>query len=130
MAKKRRRKPTPIPQESGLELAFLRIWNHTAPKHLPAPVREYKFDPNRSWRLDFAWPDIKVSVEIQGGQWKKGGGGHQRGGGFRKNCEKINAAQLAGWTVLQYTTDHMEKMPIQVVVEVVEIVTKELGAGK
>jgi hypothetical protein len=113
MAKRKLRKPTPIPQESGLELGFLRLWKGTG---LPEPEREYQFAPDRKWRLDFAWPDLWLAVEIHGGTRKRGR--HNRGGGITADCEKMNAAQLAGWTVLQYTTDHMHEMPIQVVEEV------------
>jgi hypothetical protein len=122
---KRRKKPTPIPNESGLELGFLRTWSLTVPALLPSPVREYVFTGGRrGWRFDFAWPGLLLAVELHGAQWKPGGGRHQRGHGFRRDCEKMNDAQLAGWTVLQYTTDHMEKMPMQVVEEVAKEVAE------
>ncbi len=38
---------------------------------LPAPCREIVFC-ERKWRLDFAWPDIKLAVEIEGGIWTNG----------------------------------------------------------
>lgn len=114
MAKRKPRKP------STLEHLFLTLWNNRVAKNVAAPVREYVFDPHRAWRLDFAWPDIKFAVEIHGGQWIQGR--HQRGAGFAKDLVKLNAAQAAGWTVFQYTTDHMEKMPIQVIEEVARFV--------
>jgi very-short-patch-repair endonuclease len=110
----KQRKPSP------LEHLFWTLWHNEVPDSVPAPVREYKFDPGRNWRLDFAWPGIKFAVEIHGGQWTRGR--HQRGAGFAQDLEKMNAAQIAGWVVLQFTTDHMEKMPIQVVENVAEMV--------
>ena len=38
--------------------------------------REYKFHKTRKWRFDFAYPDIQLAVEIDGGQWRAGGGRH------------------------------------------------------
>ncbi len=34
---------------------------------LPKPAREYRFHRERRWRFDFAWPDYKVAVEVEGG---------------------------------------------------------------
>mgnify|MGYP006149714629 CR=1 FL=1 len=31
------------------------------------PVKEHKFHPKRKWRLDLAWPEEKLAVEIEGG---------------------------------------------------------------
>lgn len=68
---------------------------------VPAPEREYRFAPPRMWRIDFAWPAQKVAVEIEGGVWTNGR--HTRGSGFVADCEKYNAATLAGWKVLRFT---------------------------
>lgn len=106
---------------STLERMFLTLWeNETDGDPALAPEREYEFSAARGWRLDFAWPSIKLAVEIHGGQWTRGR--HQRGKGFAADLEKMNAAQLAGWTVLQFTTDHMTKMPVQVVEKVARLV--------
>lgn len=67
-----------------------------------APAREYRFHETRRWRFDFAWTSRRLAVEIEGGIW--GFGRHQRAQGFSGDCEKYNAAALAGWTVLRFTT--------------------------
>lgn len=69
---------------------------------LPEPERELKFHSTRKWRIDFAWPDLMLAVEVEGGTWT--GGRHTRGAGFRKDCEKYNQATLDGWTLLRFTT--------------------------
>jgi very-short-patch-repair endonuclease len=74
--------------------------------NLPPPSREHKFHPTRKWRLDFAWPDQKVGVEIEGGVWT--GGRHTRGAGFIRDADKHNAAQLQGWLLLRFTSDHLK----------------------
>jgi len=56
------------------------------------------------WRFDFAWPDHKVAVEVQGGIWS--GGKHARGSGLVKDYEKANAAALLGWRLL-YTDEKL-----------------------
>ena len=68
---------------------------------LPRPVAEYRFAPPRGWRLDFAWPDRLVALEVEGGVWT--GGRHTRGAGFLKDVEKYNCAALAGWTLIRTT---------------------------
>lgn len=66
-------------------------------------AREYQFAAPRRWRFDFAWPSIRLAVEVQGGVWS--GGRHVRPAGFSAECERRNAAALAGWCVLEYTAD-------------------------
>lgn len=68
---------------------------------LPLAEREYRFDPVRRWRFDFAWPEMRVAVEVQGAIYVKGK--HSTGRGIEKDHEKANAAVLAGWKVLQYS---------------------------
>lgn len=68
---------------------------------LPIPIREFQFAELRRWRFDFAWPDLKLAVEVEGGSWI--GGRHARGAGFRLDCEKYNEAQLRGWKLLRFT---------------------------
>jgi very-short-patch-repair endonuclease len=60
------------------------------------PVREYQFHPTRRWRVDFAWPDRKVAVEIEGSV-------HRIKGRFARDIEKYNALARNGWIVLRYS---------------------------
>ena len=73
---------------------------------LPAPAREFRFAPPRRWRFDFAWPDLWLAVEVEGGTFA--GGRHTQGPGFERDCEKANTAVLAGWRVLRFTTGMVE----------------------
>jgi len=68
---------------------------------LPEPLRDHRFDPVRKWRMDLCWPDLKVSCEVDGGEWTQGE--HSRPRGMRANCEKLNAALLAGWKPYRFT---------------------------
>jgi very-short-patch-repair endonuclease len=65
------------------------------------PIRELRFALPRRWRFDFAWPDRKVAVEVEGGSWVNGA--HNRGAHFESDCTKYDEAALAGWLVLRVT---------------------------
>jgi very-short-patch-repair endonuclease len=73
---------------------------------------EYRFHPTRRWRFDAAFPEKKIGIEIDGGVFI--GGRHTRGVGFRKDCEKINAAGLLGWRVFRFLPDQIEDEMIAV----------------
>jgi hypothetical protein len=66
---------------------------------LPEPVAEYRFDPTRRWRFDFAFVESRLALEVEGGAWSSGR--HTRGSGFVADIEKYNAATLAHWRVLR-----------------------------
>ncbi|MCE5224883.1 MAG: endonuclease domain-containing protein [Porphyromonadaceae bacterium] len=68
--------------------------------NLPIPMREYMFHPKRKWRLDFAWPEFKLAVEIEGGVFTKGR--HTRPKGFIGDIEKYNELTLYGWKLLRF----------------------------
>jgi hypothetical protein len=65
------------------------------------PTAEHRFDPERRWRFDYAWPDALVALEVEGGVFT--GGRHTRGAGFLKDIEKYNRAAVLGWRVLRTT---------------------------
>jgi hypothetical protein len=65
---------------------------------LPAPVAEHVFHPTRKWRFDFAWPEQKLALEIEGGLWVSGG--HSRGSGRIKDHEKFAEAAAHGWRII------------------------------
>lgn len=71
------------------------------------PEREYKFHPDRKFRADFAFPDRKLIIEVNGGIWMAKSG-HSTGKGIQRDYQKANAAQLLGWTYLQYTAEEIE----------------------
>ena len=39
---------------------------HIRAAGLPEPAQQFRFHPVRLWRADFAWPDAKLLVEVDG----------------------------------------------------------------
>ena len=79
---------------------------HIRAKRMPPPKREWIAVPGRKFRFDFAWPDLMLLVEVQGGIWTKGG--HSTGVGISRDCEKGNLATLLGWRVLHVTSEQIK----------------------
>lgn len=80
------------------------------------PEREYRFC-ERGWRFDFAWPDIKVALEVDGGT-RYGKSRHSTGVGYQQDCDKFNRAAREGWCVFRYTTSMISHG--QAILEVLE----------
>ena len=68
-------------------------------------VKEYKFHPERRWRFDYAIPEYKIALEVEGGVWTQGR--HTRPQGFLGDVEKYNTATLLGWRVFRTTPSEL-----------------------
>lgn len=106
--------------KSELEARFVLAWRGLAPDDAPAYVREHRFHPERRWEFDFAWPEHHLAVEIDGGQWVRTGGRHNRD----SDREKLNQAAVYGWRVLRYS-GAMLKRPVIVIDEVLQALKLE-----
>lgn len=84
---------------SELERSFETIWKQLGGMELQ---KEYKFHTSRKWRFDFAFPQLKIGIEIEGGLYSKGR--HTRAQGYTNDCEKYNQATLLGWQVYRLTS--------------------------
>lgn len=82
-------------KESEIERRFAQ---QVRAANLPEPEREYYHIPGRDFRLDFAWPDKKLGVEIQGMA-------HRIKQKFHADIEKRILAQVNGWTILEFSGD-------------------------
>jgi very-short-patch-repair endonuclease len=85
---------------SALASKFVLLWKAAGGPEL---TPEYKFHPTRKWRFDFALPDYKLAIEIDGGAFLPFGGRHGRGMGMVKDCEKYRAAADLGWRVWRFS---------------------------
>lgn len=86
---------------------------------------EYKFHPDRKWRFDYAIPEYKIAIEVEGGVWKKTtytdkdgkeltiqGGRHTTGKGYINDLEKYNTATAMGWAVFRVTPSQIKKYAV------------------
>lgn len=64
-------------------------------------VKEFAFHPNRRWRFDYAIPEHRIALEVEGGVYTQGR--HIRPKGFLGDMEKYNSAAVMGWKVLRCT---------------------------
>ena len=68
-------------------------------------VKEYQFHPVRKWLFDYAIPEHKIALEVEGGVWTNGR--HTRGTGFLKDIEKYNTGTLLGWRIFRTTPSEL-----------------------
>lgn len=105
-------------RQSARELQFARLWATLDKTNRHPFVAEHRFDQGRLWRFDFAWPTVRVAVEIEGGTYSRRRSRHTTGSGHQSDCEKYNAAAIAGWCVLKYTSKDLEERPVQICREI------------
>lgn len=75
---------------------------------LPMPEAEFQFHPTRKWKMDFAWPDHKVALELEGAVWTQGR--HTRGSGYVGDMEKYSEAAIAGWCVIRVQPSELTRL--------------------
>ena len=86
--------------KSKLEAQFAFAWrvygNGVEPEH------EYQFaiEIGRKFQFDFAFPEHRLAVEVDGGQWSSYGGGRHN---TDKDREKLNIAACLNWRVLRFS---------------------------
>lgn len=68
-------------------------------------IKEHKFHPTRKWRFDYAIPQHRIAIEVEGGVWT--GGRHTSPKGFLNDMEKYNTATMMGWRVLRTIPDEL-----------------------
>jgi hypothetical protein len=82
---------------------------------LPVPCVQYRWATElvnangrpRQFRADFAWPPLRLLVEVQGGVWRRGGGAHS--GGIAIERDKQQCAVLLGWWLFPVTSDEVKR---------------------
>ena len=104
--------------------------------HIPEAHRNYRFSPERRFTFDFAWPDQKAAVEIDGGnrmvRWSKAQkravvvGKHTKPSDY----EKRNLATVLGWRVLYFTGDQLKRNPKGVIDQVKVLLGVDRVKGK
>lgn len=87
------------------------------------PEREYRFhepgvvfEKKRQWRFDFAWPDLKLAIEIDGGVFRPMSG-HRSPLGITTDRTKDSVAQLQGWQVHRFTELHFREGTVEPIMD-------------
>lgn len=99
---------------SALEDQFLGLWQARYPQlnlereysSIEAWEKDFQERYSRSkrskrYRLDFAHPNSRTGIEIQGGVYNRGR--HVTGSGYERDCRKYNLAYTSGWTIFLLT---------------------------
>ena len=82
--------------------------------HVPLPQLEVTFAPGRKFRADYCWVAERVIVERDGGLYRGGRrpgtalSGHSSIAGIRRDMDKSNVAQLAGYLYLRFEPRQLE----------------------
>ena len=81
---------------------------------LPVPVCQYEVTADGVWiaRVEFAWPEARLVVEIDGFAW------HSSKVAMQKDYERSRRLFHAGWDVLRFTADDLRTGPVAVAAEV------------
>jgi very-short-patch-repair endonuclease len=72
---------------------------------MPTPTPEYRFHPVRKFRWDWAWPEHRLALEVEGGVWS--GGAHGRGTGIVRDMAKSTLAAEEGWRIIRVTPSNL-----------------------
>jgi len=143
-------------KQSELERSFETYWRSFAPSSLrDVLVPQYRFHDVRKFRIDFAIPDQKIGIELNGaggGGWgrtirchacgalvrarnKNGSLGkalrvaypsHAKGDMTLKDAEKVNLLTSMGWRIFIITPHLLSDNPQAVIGQIVEVAEKEL----
>lgn len=71
------------------------------------PERQYKaLAPAAGYVWDFAFPKVRLLIEVDGQIWHKGG--HTTGIGITRDAEKQSMAAAAGWRTIRVTPQQVE----------------------
>ena len=112
--------------KSTLEAKFLNKWNKFCPQI--EFEREYKLLESRKFRGDFAHPNSKTVIEVQGGIWIQGR--HSRGAGYTKDCERTLALMAEGWKVIYLVESMFTDDIFEIIKGIIDENSKHRGSGR
>jgi len=103
------------PSPSVLESRFARLLKSHG---IPAPKAEVSWGPNGRFRLDFAYPHLRLVIEVNGWAY------HSTPEQARRDATRRNALNRAGWTVLEFDWWQVTQEPDRVAAEIAAALTE------
>ena len=93
-----------IPTDSALETRLSRLLRR---HHLPQPQRQVEVRDGQGFvgRVDFAYPELKIAIEVQSYRW------HSSRAAWRSDTDRLNRLQALGWIIIQVTYEDLERRP-------------------
>jgi very-short-patch-repair endonuclease len=90
------------PTDSALETRLSRLLRR---HRLPQPERQVEIREGREFigRVDFAYPELKVAIEVQSYRW------HSSWAARLSDMERLNRLQALGWIIIQVTYEDLER---------------------
>lgn len=78
---------------------------------LPAPVLQYEIVgvDGEVWRVDFAWPELRVAAEYDSVEW------HGDAEALRRDRRRYQALREAGWVVVPILADDVRRFPQELI---------------
>jgi len=110
-------KSDPIQPKSPLAMIFEKMWSEI---HGATLVPEHRFCETRKWRFDYAIPEHKLAIELEGGIHQRKG--HASPEGYKKDCRKYNAAAADGWLVFRLASGMMTLDDVGFVARAIQLV--------
>lgn len=115
-----REEPGVAALESELEVRF---WELVRAHRLREPVRQFVVRcGDRTYRIDFAYPDLLLAVEVDGVAW------HGTAADRRRDRQRVRALEALGWTVLRFSWEDLVRRPELVVARINEALTANRAA--
>ena len=90
-----------VPTDSALETRLSRLLRRN---RLPQPQRQVEVRDQEGFigRVDFAYPELKIAIEVQSRRW------HSSWVSQGKDKERLNRLQILGWIIIQVTYEDLQ----------------------
>lgn len=81
---------------------------------LPMPHRQFNVVEGGKFlaRVDFAYPALKIAIEIDGFAY------HSSPSDFQRDRERLNALLANGWIVIHVTNEHLKRKRLEIIAEI------------
>lgn len=121
---KKRRPHEPAEKMTGLEKSFLYYWRLCGGNSEDWLFGQHIFADRPRMHVDFYNPHKCIAVEIDGGQWQKGG--HTSGTGVQRDAIKLRMCNQMGVTLYRLTTSMVSYEEIMNLYEVIRECKKDV----